>query len=254
MANGFDRMNPARGATPVTGSARLPKMTETPPKPRSIKGRVLLMAEQPKADTGRTKRMAPVAKARAARAPSKRPDMEEPPAGKGRAAARTAKAPKGYVRLRLRVRDGDLEVVGAKAIEGPLVQSKLQGELAYEVTVGDKRVAVGAIPDAGERRSFPDPKAKDPEMQTHHVTELRAYEVNVRVPKEEVSVSALPKLEVALYRVKQELPPEGAAAAVAGPIGPRFQQQLREVGRMKGIRPEKLSDPLAKELKEAFRR
>ncbi|HXV59027.1 MAG TPA: hypothetical protein VD704_14280 [Gaiellaceae bacterium] len=238
----------------MTSNARLPKMAETPPKPRSIKGRVVLMAEQPKADAGRTKRMAPVVKARAARAPSRRPDMEEPPAAKGRAAARTAKAPRGYVRLRLRVRDGELEVVGAKAVEGPLVQSKLQGELAYEVTVGDKRVSAGAIPDAGERRSFPDPKAKDPEMQTHHVTQLRTYEVNVRVPKEEVSASALPKLEVALYRVKQELPPEGAAAAVAGPIGPRFQQQLREVGRMKGIRTEKLSDPLAKELKEAFKR
>ena len=107
--------------------------------------------------------------------------------------AEAAQQPEGYVRLRLRVTDGEISVVGAKAVEGPLVEPKLQGALAYEATVGEKRVAAGGIPDVGERRSFPDPEGKGV-MRGHHVEELKTYEVNVRIPKVQVSAAALPRL------------------------------------------------------------
>ena len=96
--------------------------------------------------------------------------------------AEAAQQPEGYVRLRLRVSDGEMSVVGAKAVEGPLVEPRLQGALAYEATVGEKRVAAGGIPDVGQRRSFPDPEGKGVSAG-HHVERAQTYEVNVRIPK-----------------------------------------------------------------------
>ena len=247
MADGMDTMKTGRGVEAVVSNAKLPRMTDTPPRPKRVSGRIQLMAEKPKADTGKQKRMAPFSRKAAPRASKVRPDQAEPNGRK----RETAQQPAGYVRLRLRVRDGDIEVVGAKAVEGPLVESKLQGALAYEATLGKKRVAAGAIPDVGERRSFPDPNGKG-EMRGHHVEQLRTYEVNVRVPKEQVSAAALPRLEIALYRMKEELPETRPDMLGAGPIGEQFDRELREVGRMKGIKPEQLSDPVARQVRKAF--
>ena len=241
------RMNTARGAKAVVSNARLPRMAEKAPAPRKIGGKVVLMAAKPKADKGKQKRMAAFAKAKAVRAPKLRPDQTEP-----KKARTTAKAQGGYVRLRLRVTDGEVSVIGAKAVEGPLVEGKLQGALAYEATLGDARVAAGAIPDVGERRSFPAPDAKG-ELAGHHVTPLRSYEVNVRVPKEKVSSSALPRLEIALYRMKEELPVVRPEQLEAAPLGAQFERELREVGRLKGIRADSLAEPVADEVKRAFK-
>ena len=242
-----ERMQTGRGIKPVIGSARLPKMTDTPPKATQIGGKTLLMAAKPKADTGKAKRMPAVSKATVRQAKT-RPDMEAP---KTRAPAR---AKGGYVRLRVRVTAGGrLTVVGAKAVEGELVEPKLQGALAYEASIGGKRVAAGGIPDVGEQRSFPDPKAKLPEMKGHHVVELPSYEVNVRVPKAAVKVSELPKLEVALFRIKEDLPEEAAAFAAEAPLADQFQRELREVARLKGVKPDKLAKPVADQLRKAFR-
>jgi hypothetical protein len=247
MADEVNRMNIARRAQPVVLDPKLARMTEKAPAPRRIGGKVLLMAEEPKADTGKQKRMAPVRKAGAARAAKTRSDQLEPPPRRV-----TEKQPSGYVRLRLRVEDGEMSVVGAKAVEGPLVESKLQGALAYEVMLGTKRVAAGAIPDVGEKRSFPDPRGKG-EMQGHHITPLTSYEVTVRVPKDQVSASALPRLEIALYRVKEELPVNRVERLAAGAMGPQFERELREVGRIKGIRPDRLAKPVRDEVTKAFR-
>jgi hypothetical protein len=238
-------MQTGRGVKPVIGSTRLPRMSDEPLEPTPIKGRKLLMAAKPKADAGKTKRMPAVSKA-TARQPKTHPEMEAGP----------RREPAGYVRMRLRVSEsGRLSVVGAKAVKGPLVESKLQGAMAYEVTLAGAPVSAGSIPDAGEQRSFPDPDATIPEMRGHHVTELPTYEVNVRVPKEQVTVAKLPKLEVALYRVKEDLPEEAPALAAAAekPLGEHFERELREVGRLKGVKPGALAKPVADELKKAFK-
>lgn len=237
------RMKTGRGVPPVIDNPRLARMTDKAGRPRPIDGKIVLMAGEPKPDTGKQRRMPPVPPSKPDRQPRERPDQVEPSGSR-----ETAQEPQGYVRLRLRVEDGELSVVGAKAVEGPLVESKLQGSLAYEVTVGKKRVAAGAIPDAGERRSFPDPEGRG-EMQGHHVAPLPAYDVNVRVPKEQVSAASLPRLEIALYRVKEPLPIERLEA---GAIGPQFERELREVARIKGIQPEKLSGRVADEVRTAF--
>jgi hypothetical protein len=248
MPDGNDTMKTGRGIQPVVDNPKLPLMTDTPPRPRRIEGKILRMAEEPKPDTGKQKRMSPFRKAAAARAPKVRPDQKEANVTR----AESAQQPEGYVRLRLRVTDGEMAVVGAKAVEGPLVEPKLQGALAYEMTVGQKRVAAGGIPDVGERRSFPDPQGKG-EMSGHHVEKLKTYEVNVRVPKERVSAADLQRLEIALYRMKEELPEARVDRLPAGPIGAQFGRQLREVGRMKGIRPDRLDEPVAQQVRKAFR-
>ena len=244
-----ERMQTGRGIKPVVGNTRLPRMTDTPPQPIPVGGKTLLMAAKPKADTGKTKRMPPSSTA-VLRQTKTRPDMEAPKA------TTAARAKDGYVRLRLRVTAGGrLTVVGAKAVEGELVEPKLQGALAYEAAVGPRRIAAGGIPDVGEQRSFPDPKATLPEMRGHHVTELASYEVNVRVPKGAVKASELPKLEVALFRIKEDLPADAAALAAAEPaaLGDQFKRELREVARLKGIKPDKLAKPVADQLKKAFK-
>jgi hypothetical protein len=156
MPDGMDRMKTGRGVPPVVSNPKLPLMSDTPLRPRTIKGKILRMPEEPKSDTGKQRRMSAYRKAAVVRQPKVRPDQKE--ANVTRAEA--AQQPAGYVRLRLRVTDGEMAVVGAKAVEGPLVEPKLQGALAYEVTVGRKRVTAGGIADVGERRSFPDPEGK----------------------------------------------------------------------------------------------
>jgi hypothetical protein len=89
-------------------------------------------------------------------------------------------------------------------------------------------------------------------MRGHHVEELKTYEVNVRIPKEQVSAAALPRLEIALYKMKEDLPEPRVDRLPAGPIGARFERELREVGRMKGIRPDKLARPVAQQVRKAF--
>ena len=242
-----ERMQSGRGSKPVIENPRLPRMTDEPPAEKLVGGKRRVMKAKPKADTGKTKRMAPVVKG-TVRQPKTHPEMQP------KKTRRSARGREGYVRLRLRVTEsGRLRVVGAKAVEGPLVDPKLQGAMAYEVTLAGQRLAAGGIPDVGERRSFPDPDATDPEMQGHHVSPAPVYEVNVRVPKADVTPAQLPDLEIALFRIKDDLPDAAPALAGERGIGERFERELREVGRLKGIKPDTLAKPVADMLKEAFR-
>ena len=90
-------------------------------------------------------------------------------------------------------------------------------------------------------------------MQGHHVTPVPAYEVNVRVPKAEVTEAELPSLEIALFRIKEDLPDAAPALAAERSMGETFERELREVGRLKGIKPDSLAKPVADMVKEAFR-
>ena len=59
------------------------------------------------------------------------------------------------------VEPGKLSLVGGTVVDGPLAQStELYPGLAYEVTVGSRRVAVGQVQDAGVLRSFGDPSGR----------------------------------------------------------------------------------------------
>lgn len=252
MSPELNLMRAGKNIEPIVGFPKLAVMTDKPLRPKAIGGKVLQMAAEPKADTGKTNRMATFRRSAKVVAPKKYGDQKPPPTRIAATKETTEKEPAGYVRMRLRVQDGEVSVLGAKAVEGPLVEPKIQGALAYEATLGRRRIAAGAIPDVGEKRSFPAPKARG-EQSGHFVTPLESYEINVRVPKEEVSLSSLPRLEVALYRVKEDLPVVHHAALMRDvPLGVQFDKHVREVGRLKGFQPEKHKKAAA-QLRKAFK-
>jgi hypothetical protein len=171
-----------------------------------MRGRISLMAEEPKRDEGTRNRMAAFRHVKSpaeTRMPkSGYPEQEPPrPPRRTKPAGRGAKpAKEGYVRLRVLVENGELSVAGAKFVEGPLAPMEtLHPGLAYEVMLGARRIAGGGIPDAGQWRSFPDPLGR-PGLEGHHITEVLSYEIAVRVPAQELTMSALPKARITLYR------------------------------------------------------
>jgi hypothetical protein len=179
------------------------------------------------------------------------PEQEPPkPPRRGKPAERAAKpAQEGYVRLRVLVQDGELTVMGAKFVEGPLApMDMLQPGLAYEVTLGTRRIAAGPIVDAGVRRSFPDPLGR-PGLEGHHITEMPSYEIAVRVPAQELSMSALPKARITLYRWSGTTP----MAPVAGrPLKAQLKGRVETVATLNGIRLSQLPRQAQAELRGAL--
>ncbi len=162
-----------------------------------------------------------------------------------------AKAAERYVRMRVRVQGDQVEVVGAWSVEGPLVSpEKLHAGLAYEVAVGDKQVAMGSIPDAGVRRSFP-PSEPEGEMKGHHIEEVPSYEFPVRIPQPGLYARSLPKLRITVYRIKGEVPAEPVSGA---PLIRQYAEQLRPVAELKGLRLKDLPDDVQEQLKKALER
>ena len=227
------------GAPPVVEDAKLPRMGEGEVAPLRIGGRIVLMTEEPKRDEGSRNRMAPFRHVKSptdARMPKGGYPEQQPskPPRRGKPAGRPAKpAKEGYVRLRVLVQDGELSVTGAKFVEGPLAPMEtLHPGLAYEVTLGTRRVAAGAIVDAGVQRSFPDPLGR-PGLEGHHITEMPSYEIAVRVPAQELSISALPKARITLYRWRGTAP----MVLVAGrPLKAQLKGRLETVATLNGIR------------------
>jgi hypothetical protein len=157
--------------------------------------------------------------------------------------------PEAYLRMRLHVENGEISIVEARKVEGPLTMpDKIDGDLAYEVTVGSNKITAGSIADVGVNRSFPNPQAV-PGQEGHFFVELPSYEFNVRIPRESLSSSTLPKAEIAVYRVK---------TPVSEPIGDKplrsqFAGELREVARLKGIPVKKLPKSIQTENNRLFR-
>ncbi len=243
------------GAPPVIEDAKLPRMGEGDAAPLRIGRAVLLMPEEPKRDEGTRNRMAPLGRVKSpaeTRAPKGGyPDQvpPKPPHRRKFGSGASGKAKEGYVRLRVLVQNGELSVAGAKFVEGPLAaMDALHPGLAYEVTLGSRRVAAGAIADAGVWRSFPDPLGR-PGLEGHHVTEVPSYEIAVRVPAQELSMSALPKARITLYRWRGT----GPAAPVEGrSLKAQLKGRVDTIATLKGIRLSRLSKRAQAELRGAL--
>ena len=146
------KLRQKHNAPPVIENPKLPRMGEGEVPPVRIGRGVLLMAEQPKRDAGTRNRMTPLrrVKSRGEKPAPKGgyPEQEPPkPPRRAKPAGGVPRKPKeGYVRLRVLVQDGELSVVGAKFVEGPLAaMSVFHSGLVYEMTLGSRRVASGAI-------------------------------------------------------------------------------------------------------------
>jgi hypothetical protein len=261
----------ADDAEAVIEDPRLPRMGEKPSRAGRAKGGKAMDVNAKPAKGGKDhmgagrKAPAGTAKKSANKSGDAFPDQV---AGKGPAAKSSARKPgapgtavagasakgrasESYLRMRVRVENGEMSVVDVHEVEGPLsMPDNLPSGFVYEVTLGQKRVAVGSVPDLGEWRSYPSPSGP-PELRVHHVTSLPDAEFTMRIPREEVSLSALPKTEVALYQVKEPAGDRPISRGLA--LEAEFTNEIREVARLKGIMVNTLPKDVQKEIRRALK-
>lgn len=173
--------------------------------------------------------------------PSREPPDQQPPRQAERSGER-------YLRLRVRVDDGQLSIVDSQLVDGPLAQAtEFQGTFAYEVTYGGRLLHAGSIPDLGTVRSFAHPNGTL-EQRRHHTYELSSYEFDARVSVTQLRGVELSGVSVALYRVKQPARPDAPPTRLsAESLAVQREQNLREIGRVVGLPASVLSAELRPE-------
>lgn len=181
--------------------------------------------------------------ARRSRRPSKEIDLGDQRAKRTRGGGRSSAQGEQYIRLRVRVRDGELTVIDSHLVDGPLGQvTGFPGTNAYEVTLGDRLLHADALPDMGIQRSFSNPEGP-PEQRGHYITERSAYEFTARVPAAEVTRDTIGQIAVRLHRVKQE-----ARADRLGemPLTEQFERELRPIAELVGLPDSALPEAIEK--------
>lgn len=145
---------------------------------------------------------------------------------------KTAASREQYVRLRIRVNNDQLSVIDSHLVDGPLAQANtFSGANVYEVTLGDRLLHAGALPDLGVQRSFVNPSGP-PEQRGHHFTERAVYEFMARVPAHEVSRETIGKIAVRLYRLKDAARTDRLGSA---PLARQFERQVRQISELVGL-------------------
>ena len=236
------------GAPPVIIDDRLPKMapdtSEAPARARGVR-----MNDQPKADRGGRNRMKPVP-ATIQQQPGHEMAAEFGDQIRTKKPVKVAKsARESYLRLHFHVEDSQVSLVDIREVEGPLTMPReLLGVVAYEITLGSKRIGVGSVADVGIIRGFPRPDA-DPSKEGHSIIELPSYDFHARVPKQGLTLSSLRKMQVSVFRIKA--PP--SKPIDTRPLAVQFSNNLREVARFEGIRLEKLPPKLKLKFKNVIR-
>lgn len=188
------------------------------------------------------------------------PDMEPlaGPAGGGQGAQAFAaqRHGDGYLRLLIEVEDSEPRVVDASVVEGPLVQvDDLTGEMAYEVLVGERRVAADAFDDLAREHVYPPP---DDPTAAHQSRTASRFQFNVRIPRSEVTMHELADVEITLVRPRQTT--QLAAHAAIAP-GKPLEAAALEAGdeppevvfRLRGVDLDSLPPPAAQAVRERLR-
>jgi hypothetical protein len=147
-------------------------------------------------------------------------------------AGRSSAEGEQYIRLRIRVRNGELTVIDSHLVDGPLGQvTGFPGGNAYEVTLGDRLLHAGALPDLGVQRSFANPQGP-PEQRGHYITDRSGYEFTARLPAAEVTRDTIDQIAVRLHRVKEEAHTDRLEPT---PLGRQFERELRPVAELVGL-------------------
>jgi len=252
MANPTDRMSEGDNA-PVSVTNPKGKKMAAAPKPSRSRSRRAHMADAPAVPDGATgPRMDPVPTTPGAAAVHHQyPDMQPKVAA---ASVTTTTAPAvasdtdGYVRMRLVYDGAALTLTGMKAVAGPLVEhAELHGEMAYEVTVGSKRVATGPVVDLGPNRAFP-PQGSAPGSPGHMFVAPSYQEVVVRVPRRSLTLNNLARTNVSLLRIKEGPVTVPSMATAPGSLSETHEHTVREVTRLAGIRLDDLPDHVRAEV------
>ena len=178
-------------------------------------------------------------------------DMSETPPWPGQGPQRpkpdqaASSSTEGYIRVERHAANGQLSVIGASEVPGPLtIPSAVINGLAYEVLVDDQQIALGSIPDVGLRRAFANRDVPGPEGK-HRFIQVPTFDFFVRIPKAHVSDANLPKLTVVLHNVRQA--PDRLAPATA--LQRQAGVETIEVARLSGLSLERLP-PAARPLFE----
>lgn len=244
-----------RAGTPPVIDPKLPRMGDGDAPPLRVGRGMLYMPDEPKRDTGSRNRMAPMRRVQdpvEPRVPKRGyPDQQppKPPRGTKNGSGRSKKAREGYVRIRVLVQDGTLAVAGAKFVEGPLVETDaVHPGLVCEMMLGSRRLAASWISDAGVWRSFPDPLGR-PGLQGHHVTEVPSYEFAIRVPVKDLSMAALSKVRMTLYRWSGT----GHAELRAGRSLKGQLKGVKTVAVLNGIKLSRMTKQAQAELRSALK-
>lgn len=140
--------------------------------------------------------------------------------------------PEQYIRLRIRVNNGRLSVIDSHLVDGPLAQANsFPGANAYEITLDNRLLHSGALPDLGVQRSFMNLNGPK-EQHGHHFTERDIYEFTARVPAHEITGDTFKRITVRLHRVKGETrsPQIGGAN-----LATQFEREMRPVAELVGL-------------------
>lgn len=235
----LDEKRPSKSAVPPEGADipeaevpryRGPSKTDKMPKPGK-RGRA------------NVKQSFDSAKVRRPRKPTREVELGDQLPRRGRAGGRAAGGREQYVRLRVRVTDGRLSIVESHLVDGPLGQAtSFPTGNAYEVTMGDRLLHAGALPDLGVQRSFPNPKGPA-DQRGHYVTERRVYEFMARIPADEVTPDTIGQIAVRLHRVKDET---GVDRIGATPLVEQFERDMRPIAELVGLPESALPEAIEK--------
>jgi hypothetical protein len=235
-----------KGGPPIIENAQLPRMGEAKLLEKSINGAPLYMTMRSHPSTG-PNLMAPVpqhslsqqgAGEKSAYQPQQRKPTGQQPA-----------ASEGYIRLHMHVTNGQMSVVGAQLVPGPLLQPQiLHHDHAYEVTVGSNQIAVESLPDLMERRSYPNPHAPSGQ-EGHNISQASSYDFIARIARNTLSLAQLPQMRIALYQVSEAAK---HTPMVKQPLYTQFGQNIREVAQINGLRLEQLPVALQDTLRRAL--
>lgn len=100
--------------------------------------------------------------------------------------------------------DGEIEVIKATEVPGEAPLSDVPtGGFVYEVLDNDEPVAVEAVTDPFELRSFSGPE--DSETHGHYIGRAETATIVVKVPKASLDNVKLDKLSIRFYRLKPEV-------------------------------------------------
>jgi hypothetical protein len=178
------------------------------------------------------------------------PPMQPPVAA---AAGGLAAGPaQGYVRMRFHLVGEELRLMGMKLVEGPLAESDhIHSELAYEVTVGNRRVATGGLPEFGPNRAFA-PLGSQPGAPGHNFMTPSYQEVVVRVDRADLSLEKLPRTNVTLLRVKTGSIDVPSPQAAPGSLTGHAPDAVRSVTKLSGIRLSDLPARVQDEVRAAL--
>jgi hypothetical protein len=244
---GSGEMGHRQGDTsePIVEHPHLPRMDDKPRPQGRLPGQGRLMDEHtPARATGAGRgEMAAVPDNLDAPGPG---DREYPPQ---RPAPEPGAAPEpgGYLRLQLRVDDGDLSLVSVNRVAGPLGPPEpVHGGLAYEVSLGRQHLGAGDVPDPGVRRGFAPPDAPE---RGHSVVNVPSFEFTARIPADRVSTVNLPDLQVAVYRLDsgQVIHP-----TTERPLREHVGQLAEEVATLRGIHTDRLPEHLRAGIERAL--